>query len=58
MILKYVNGTKEYGVCTSQLMILGLLVTLTVIGQEVLMTERVGQDMFFIWVREPFHGLP
>lgn len=49
---------RSMAFCTQQKMILGWLVTLTVTGQEVLMTVRARKDMFFIWVRDPFHGIP
>ena len=57
-ILRYVNGTKENGVVYSKTYDFKLIVTLTVIEMEVLMTERAHQGMFFIWDWEPFHGLP
>ena len=56
-ILRYVNGTKQYGVLYTTTSILVWLVTLTVIRWEVSMIERSRQDIFFIWVLDPFHGL-
>lgn len=51
-------GQNSMAFCTEKKVISRWLVTLIVIGQEVSMTERAHEDMFFIWVLETFHGPP